>query len=89
MPWFVAFDFADGTWDIRVVEGLSKASRNGEKLTQDVLGKSIPTYTHSSAVIGCGLKEAKRIANQLRGMPLEQRMRIFREKVENPPSGWF
>jgi hypothetical protein len=89
MAWFVKFDFSDGSWDIRVVEGLSAASRNGEKVTVDVLGRRIGSYVHSSAVIGCNPKDAKRIANQLRGMPIEQRKRIFLEKVENPPPGWF
>lgn len=89
MPWFVAFDFEDGSWDVRVVTGLSKASRTGEPVTVDVLGRRIKPYTSSSAVVGCGLKEAARIANALKGMPLEQRKRIFREKVENPPPGWF
>jgi hypothetical protein len=89
MSWFVAFDFDDGSWDVRVVDGLSAASRRGEKVAQDVLKRRIPPYHSSTAVIGCTQKQAVRIANELKGMPLEQRMRIFREKVESPPPGWF
>jgi hypothetical protein len=86
VSWLVHYQFADGTEDVRVVEGLTAAARRGEPVTHDVLKRLIPPYKSSSAVVGVLPRNAIRAANMLKGMPLEQRVAIFNRRVASPPA---